>query len=107
MTPCKGMTPAVTAAAIAPMIIVSIFFSPSFNDIIYHDILSRSLLIYLLWQNRKMKTSILQGSSPNQPISVTMLFLINRLESGKPFTKTSQYSDLLLSRTVSLRVLVR
>jgi len=68
MTPCKGMTPAVTAAAIAPMIIVSIFFSPSFNDIIYHDILSRSLLIYLLWQNHKMKTTILQGSSPNQPI---------------------------------------
>jgi len=30
-----------------PITIVSIFFSPSFIDIYYHDILSLSLFIYL------------------------------------------------------------
>ena len=39
----------ITAAvpAIAPITIISIYLSPSFIDIIYHDILSLSLFIYL------------------------------------------------------------
>lgn len=42
------------APTIAPIIIVSISFSPSFIDILYHDILSLSLFIYLPWQNNKL-----------------------------------------------------
>jgi hypothetical protein len=39
MTLCRGITLAAIAPAIAPIIIVSIFFSPSFIDTYYHDIL--------------------------------------------------------------------
>jgi len=39
----------------APIIIVSIPYSPSYIDIYYHDILSLSLFIYLSCKNDKLK----------------------------------------------------
>ncbi|MBN2600221.1 MAG: hypothetical protein JXA75_06740 [Candidatus Thermoplasmatota archaeon] len=70
----------VEAATAAIIVIVSIFFSPSFIDIFYHDILYLSWFIYLPWQNDKANRQNQQEYPPKKSLLTFALFSINRRE---------------------------